>query len=214
MKRTLKISMAVLAAAMLMFATACHKLSEDNQSGSLLIIESIMGHTDSGTTALFLQSDVQDIDSTTKATYVTTDTASVTLNAALKAVDSVTGASQYNNITLTGYKVSYLLPDGTGDPGVTVPATIEESLASVLITVGQSTTLTIPVVLDSAKLAAPLAALVGTTNTLQVNATIEFYGKDLAGHTVSATGNLPIFFADYLDSTSSSSAGRTIKVKK
>lgn len=179
---------------------ACNPLEDDSDSASLLIIEEILGTTAEGTEALFLQSDVQFIDQQTMATSVRSDLAKVTLRASLLDPASITGPSQYNNITLTGYNVTYTLPDGTGVAGTDVPMPIENSLSTVMIEVGKSTTLSVPVVLDTAKLLAPLAALAGTSNVLQVIAVIEFTGEDMIKKPVTAVGNLTIYFADYIDS--------------
>ncbi len=53
------------------------------------------------------------------------------------------------------------------------------------------------VVLESAKLAAPLVGLVGTNTVIETKAKIEIFGHDLTDHQVTATGYLTIYFADY-----------------
>lgn len=180
---------------------ACNSVAKDaSKSPTMLIVQSVLGKTSDGQTAAFLQSDVQDLDFVTAppTAFVVSDTAQITLTASLinPAPD---GASQFNNITLTGYQVSYSLPGGGGVAGVDVPAPIGNSLSTLLVQVGKSVTVPFVVVLDTAKLAAPLAALVGTSNTIQVNALIEFTGQDITGKEVKASGSLAITFADYLD---------------
>lgn len=204
MKKTKQILKLVLIFVAIGSLLSCKKLADDQKSATLLLVQQVLGHTDGGTEALFLQSDVQDVDQTTMAATVLTDTASVTLAAELKAPDSINGPSIYNNITLTGYTISYALPDGTGVAGTDVPLTIENSLSTIMVNVGGTTTISIPVVLDSAKLQPPLAALIGTTNTLQVNATITFTGEDVDHNLVTAVGHLTIYFADYAEAASGS----------
>jgi hypothetical protein len=183
---TLKI-LAVLAG-FLVFA-ACNPVEKSSKSTSMLIVESITGTTIDGKTAMLLESDV----STT-----TSDTASVTLTASLKdPTGGTSGPSQYNDITLTGYTIDYFLPDGTGEAGVTVPASIEGTSSSLLVKIGSSQTVSFVAVLSGAKLVAPLAALVGTTNRLQVVARVTFQGHDGTNHQVEATGQLTIVFGDY-----------------
>jgi hypothetical protein len=183
---TLKI-LAILAGFLVL--TACNPIEKSSKSNSMLIVESITGTTIAGTTAMLLESDVS---------LATSDTAMVTLAAALiDPNQGVSGPSQYNDITLTGYSIDYFLPDNTGDPGVTVPASIEGTSSSLLIKIGESKTVSFVAVLSGAKLVAPLLALAGTTNRLQIVARITFQGHDGTNHPVEATGQLTIVFGDY-----------------
>lgn len=173
----------------LLVLTACNPIEKSSQSNSMLIVESITGTTIDGTTAMLLESDVS---------LSTSDTASITLQAALLAPGTgVTGPSQYNDVTLTGYKIDYFLPDGTGTAGVDVPASIEGTSSSLLIKIGESKTVSFVAVLSGAKLVAPLLGLTGTTTRLQIVARITFEGHDGTNHPIKATGQLTIFFGDY-----------------
>ncbi|MGD1008924.1 MAG: hypothetical protein ABR951_02100 [Candidatus Aminicenantales bacterium] len=190
---TLKI-LAVLAGFLVI--AACNPIEKADKSSSMLIVESITGTLSDGTTtASYLESDVS---------KTTSDTATATLTASLKDPSGgVSGPSQYNNVTLTGYTIDYFLPDGTGVAGVTVPASLDGTCSTLLITIGASSTLTFVAVLNSAKLVAPLAALMGTANRLQVLARITFKGQDGTNHALQATGQLSIIFGDYATSPSS-----------
>ena len=173
----------------LLVLNACNPIEKSSQSNSMLIVESITGTLHDGTTAMLLESDVSPANS---------DAASITLQAALlDPSQSVTGPSQYNDITLTGYTIDYFLPDGTGTPGVDVPASVEGTSSSLLIKIGESKTVDFVAVLSGAKLVAPLSGLVGTTTRLQIVARITFEGHDGTNHPVKATGQLSIFFGDY-----------------
>jgi hypothetical protein len=181
---TLKI-MTVVAG--LLILAACNPIEKTSKSNSMLIVESITGTTIGGTTAMLLESDVS---------LTTSDTATVTLRAAL--IDpAATTPSQYNDITLTGYKIDYTLPDGTGTPGVTVPASTEGTSSSLLISIGSTHTVNFVAVLSAAKLVAPLVGLVGTTSRLEVVAHVTFSGVDGTNHPVEARGQLTIVFGDY-----------------
>ncbi len=182
---TLKI-LAVLAA--LLAVAACNPIAKDAESQSLLIVESIQGKTIAGVTGLILESDV----STTLS-----DSATVTLQAALLNPNSVSGPSQYNDITLTGYTIDYTLPDGTGEPGVTVPSSIEGTSSSLLIKIGDSKTVDFVAVLAAAKVNPPLNAYLGSTTPHQIIAHCTFTGVDGANHPVTGKGQLTIIFADY-----------------
>jgi hypothetical protein len=188
MKTTSSALKILAAVSALLVATSCNPISKGAKSATTLIIQSVMGTTNDGTAANYLESSV---------TSGKPDTATITLEASLIDPNSPTGPSQYNSVTLTGYKINYVLLDGTGDPGVTVPGPISGAISSLQLTVGQSQSLSLIVVLDSAKLLAPLAALAGTTNKLQVNAQITIQGQDMSNNPVQATGVLSIIFGDY-----------------
>ncbi len=193
MKNTTKtLSIIVIASALLLF-TSCNPVENKSKSGSMLMVENIQGTDANGQAASFLQSDVVKSDNT-----VTADTASVTLSAMTLDPNPLLGESQYNDILVTRYTVSYSRTDGRGVPGVDVPYPFEGSL-SVLVKSGSSATFSAVVVREVAKLEPPLLSLVDSRaeGVLQVTARIDFYGKDLASRDVTATGYLAIFFANY-----------------
>jgi len=168
----------------LLVLAACNPIEKTSKSDSMLIVESITGTNAAGTTTNYLESNVS---------ATTADTATATLQAALLEPDA-TSSSQYNSITVTGYQITYTLPDGTGQAGVTVPAPIEGTCSSLLITIGNTVSLDFIAVTSAAKLVAPLSALAGTANQLQVVAHIIFTGHDGTNHPVQATGQLAILF--------------------
>jgi len=172
----------------LLVIAACNPIARDSKSNSILIVEGITGKTIGGTTGLILESDV----STT-----TSDTATVTLQAALLDPTSITGPSQYNDVTLTGYTINYTLPDGTGDPGVTVPASIEGTSSSLLIKIGESKSVDFVAVLAAAKVNPPLNGYQGSTAPHMIVAHCTFTGVDGTNHPVQGKGQLTIIFADY-----------------
>jgi len=178
--------LAVLAA--LLVVAACNPIAKDAKSQSMLIVESITGTTIAGDSGLILESDV----STT-----TSDSATVTLQAALLNPNSVSGPSQYNDVTVTGYKIDYTLPDGTGEPGVTVPSSIEGTSSSLLVKIGESKTIDFVAVLAAAKVNPPLNAYLGSTAPHQIIAHCTFTGVDGTNKPVTGKGQLTIIFADY-----------------
>ncbi len=192
MKKTMNALKVLTAAAAVVVLVGCNPVEKATDSASMLIIESILGYTADGTPAAFLESDVQEIDPITLQPFVQTDTATISLRAELLDPDSILGPSQYNDIMLTGYNVTYT---GTGG----VPVDITGSLSSILCEIGQSTSISLPVVLNSAKLVAPLSGLAGTSNIISAVAEIELIGRDLVNREVRVVGNLTIYFADYLD---------------
>jgi hypothetical protein len=193
MKKVLSISFVL---SVLLILSACNPIEDDSKSSSMLIVESIRGQDSEGNAADYLQSDVE------KEGSVFADIATATLRAETLDPDPILGTSQYNDIIVNRYTVSYSRVDGKNSPGVDVPLPFEGSL-SALIKAGNTTSFSFVVVREVAKLEPPLVGLVDGRGegVLQVIATINFYGKDLAEHAVKATGYLTIYFANYVDTS-------------
>jgi len=180
-----------LAAAVVVLA-GCNTISRDTESSSMIIIQSLTGTTIEGETVAYLQSDVVDSDGLIR---VNNATANIIIR--LVNPDPINGASQFNDVVLTGYRVTYELMTGAGSPGVDVPMPFDGTFSTVLCPVDETTSVPFVVVLEAAKQSAPLAGLVGTTTVLERKAKIEIFGHDLTDHPVTATGYLTIYFADY-----------------
>jgi len=186
--------LAVLPAILML--SACNPLEDDSKSSSFIIIESITGTDIEGKTVSFLQSDVVLANST-----VVADVATTTLQAGLLDPAPILDPSQYNDIILDRYIVSYSRVDGKNRQGVDVPYSFEGSLTQ-LLKIGNSVTFSFVVVREVAKLEAPLFDLVQNRaeGVIEATAKIEFYGHDMVNNKVTATGYLTIFFANYADS--------------
>jgi hypothetical protein len=195
LKRT--IGAAVLLAASFLLIS-CNPVENESQSASLLIVESLTGMDIEGAEGFFLQSDVLIVDPVTGTTSVRADSAKATFRATTLEPAPLLGTSQYNDIQITRYVVTYIRADGRNIEGVDIPYSFEGSL-SALIRIGISAPVSFVIVREVAKQEPPLfnlrAALPG--DILNVTAKVVFYGHDLANKTVRATGMLPIFFANY-----------------
>jgi hypothetical protein len=114
--------------------------------------------------------------------------------------DPLLGPSQYNDIQVTRYVVTYMRADGKNAQGTDVPYSFEGGL-SVLVPIGQSVSVSFIIVREVAKQEPPLLNLTQafTGDVLNITARVDFYGHDLANKNVKATGYLPIFFANYAD---------------
>lgn len=181
--------------------TACNPLENDSRSSSFIVVENISGTTSAGTAVSFLESDVVKVDSSSGAGTVYSDTAAVTLRASLLDPSSAATTSQYNDILLDRYVVSYSRTDGKNREGTDVPYSFEAALSRSL-KVGASTTFAIVVVRDAAKLEPPLVNLAvqpRDEGVIETTAKIEFYGHDVAERAVTATGYLSVRFANYVD---------------
>lgn len=192
MNKTLT-TLKILAVAALAFALgACNTISKETESSSIIILQSITGTTVEGETAAYLQSDVVDQDG-----LVRVNNATANILVRLVNPGSVSGPSQFNDVVLTNYRVTYELPTGPGTPGVDVPMPFDGNFSTVLCQVDETTSVPFVVVLEAAKQSAPLVGLIGTTTVLERRAKIEIFGHDLTDHPVTATGYLTIYFADY-----------------
>jgi hypothetical protein len=196
MKRTkfvLKI-LAILPCVLLMFSC---QIREEHSSNSILLVTEVIGHTDSGDTADFLQSDVFENPPGT----IVADIVSATLEAKLKAPESMgPGPTYQNRIFIHTYRVSYTYVDSLNMATTSVPATFEGRL-SVGIDIDSSASIEFVIVREQAKAALPLSDIITAVpaSLLQVVAQITFYGEDIAGNPVQATGYLTIYFAEYAD---------------
>ncbi len=194
--KTTKPTLRVLAVAAAFLALAgCNNLSREAQSSSMIVIESLTGTTTEGDVVAFLQSDV--LRNGAQGTYVTVDVATANIMIRLINPDPISPPSQFNDVILTNYRVTYELPTSSGTPGADVPLPFDGNFSTVLCPVDESTSVPFAVVLEAAKLAAPLVGLVGTTTVIQSKAKIEIFGHDLTNKPVLATGYLTIYFGDY-----------------
>lgn len=199
--RTARFKAAVLALAALALA-ACNPIENSQQSNSLLVVETLTGLDMTGNEGNLCESDVLFTDSLTGVSTITADLAKASLSAQTLDPNPILGTSQYSDIQLLKYAVTYLRADGKSTPGVDVPYSFEAGITG-LIRVGQLTTVSFVVVREAAKQEIPLLNLRTTTTraeTLEITARIDFYGKDLSGRAVKATGYLFITFADFANS--------------
>ena len=189
-KTTTTLKVLAVAAAFLALA-GCNKISRDAESSSVIIIESLTGTTVDGEDAAYLQSDVLDADGLVRLN-------NATANLVIRLISpNASAPSQFNDVVLTTYRVTYELPTGPGTPGTDVPMPFDGNFSTILCPVDDTTTVPFVVVLESAKQAAPLVGLIGTSTVLERRAKIEIFGHDLSDRQVSATGYLTIYFADY-----------------
>ncbi len=178
-KNSLKI-MAILSAVLLLFS--CNPLENETESASLLVVQDVTGTDIDGSTVNYLQSDVQNIDSSTGQPYITANSAKATLKVSLLNPTPTAESSQYNSVTINRYVVSYSRSDGHDTPGVDLPYSFEGSL-SVQIDIGSTAAIAFIVVREVAKLEPPLINLLQVTEerVLQVTAKVDFYGQDALG---------------------------------
>jgi len=190
----------VLAVSVLILAlAACNPLENNTTSMSQLQIISLLGLDSQGKAQNYVESDILFEDPTTGATSIVADIATVTMTAAMLDPNPINGTSPYANVQLTGYTVTYSRSDGKNTAGVDVPYPIDGGISG-LVEVGSQTSLTFIIVRETAKQEPPLLNILqaGTrAEALTVTARVDFYGHDLTGANVTATGYIPITFANY-----------------
>jgi hypothetical protein len=128
------------------------------------------------------------------------DTGQVVLSLVPKNVGgtaTTTAPSTNNQVTITRYHVNYTRADGRNTPGVDVPYPFDGAVTGT-IPIGTALTLGFELVRIVAKQEPPLAALASTTNVLTIIAYVTFYGQDLVGNAISATGTIQIDFGSFV----------------
>jgi len=120
----------------------------------------------------------------------------VTKNPGTTAVPSA--PSSLNAVTFSRYHVSYRRTDGRAVPGVDVPFGFD-SAATFTVSGEDTSAVAFDLVRVTAKQEAPLRSLASNGNIISTLADVTFYGKDLAGNEVAATGTVGVSFGNFAD---------------
>ena len=179
-------------------AAGCGDVVRQDRSPVSLVIESLTGASGAsgkvGTFTGTLQSDVLTIvdDSPT----IFSDSGQVTMRFVMK--DILTTPSAVNAVTINRYRVTFRRSDGRNTPGVDVPFPFD-SAVTFTIAPGGAVTQALELIRHVAKMEAPLAALQSSPVIISTVADITFFGHDLAGNELSASGSLGIQFGNFAD---------------
>ena len=205
MKNWLKI-LVIVPAVFLLFS--CNPVEDESRSNSILLIVRVEGADIEKNEADFLQSDVVVINQDTGEATVAADSAGVTFAAETLDPAPWLGSSHYQDIVVTDYVVTYTRSDGRNQEGVDVPYSFDGSL-SARVEIGGQTSVSFIIVRAVSKLEPPLVNMATGRGEgeLKTTARIDFYGHDTLGNTVTATGYLTIFFANYITEDDSSEGG-------
>jgi len=187
---------AALLLAAVLAAAACNPIVNDSTSNTLLIIESLTGLDLNGLASNACRSDVLYVDPSTGAASIVADIGTATLSAQPLVPQAILRNSIYEDIHLSKISITYVRADGRNTPGVDVPYPFEAGLSGT-IHVGTLFSLTFTLVREAAKQESPLVQLRYTGETIEADAQVTIYGKDLAGRAVKATGSLPVTFGDF-----------------
>ena len=193
----------ILAVALISYA--CTDVEDNSESASLLTVSEVIGDPgdEGGEVGVPLLSDLCDTaDEDPEFCVVTNDNADVTFDNDFLQIGPGAGfdPSFMNDIVVTQYRVDYVRPNNRNTPGVDVPFGIDGTM-NVRVPVNGSVTVGVLVVRHIAKREPPLSAVTAEgEGILTANAVLKFFGHDIAGRAVTATGFLEVHFADYGES--------------
>lgn len=189
-------------------SASCGSVVRDGRGPVFLVIDLLQGtrgSTDSGTPSGTLLSDVQTLVTspdpcTAQAPCVTVfdDMGQVTLHLAQKDVTSPAGPSSNNQVTITGYRVTFHRADGRNTPGIDVPYGFDGGVTGTVPTNG-TVSLGFELVRHVQKKESPLVQLISSPTIITTIADVTFYGRDLVGNQVSATGSISVNFGNFGD---------------
>ncbi len=202
--------LAVLAALGAVTAS-CGDVARSGRAPVFLVIAS-MGASSGGATggpvSGFLQSDVQRLVTTPAPCTATapcattfSDNGTATFHLALKDIGSVASPaspSSNNQVTITRYRINYRRADGRNTPGVDVPYGFDGG-GTVTVPASGTASLGFELVRHAAKAEAPLVQLITNPTIITTIAEVTFYGKDLVGNEIQASGNIQVDFGNFAD---------------
>lgn len=182
-------------------ASSCGSVVRDGSGTSFLIVNVLEGASGArpdefGGTLL---SDVITVVDDSATLF--NDIGRVSLSLGLKDPGSATSPNvptQNQAITVDRYRVRYVRADGRNTPGVDVPYGFDGAF-TMTVTGGGAATVGFDLVRNTAKQEAPLAALARTPVLLDTIAEVTFFGRDLTGREVSATGRISVTFGNFGD---------------
>jgi hypothetical protein len=138
---------------------------------------------------------------TVSCALVVSDVGQVVLTLVAKNLSTNTAGpsspSTNNEVTITRYHVAYARADGLNTPGVDVPYPFDGAVTGTITVGGGTLTLGFELVRIVAKEEPPLAALVSSPTVLTTIASVTFYGQDLVGNAIQATGTIQIDFGKF-----------------
>jgi hypothetical protein len=173
----------------------------EGRSPVMLVIDSI-AVPQGGVNVGVLKSDVVTIDSTTGQASAFEDLATVNMRLTLKdpGLPTIpTFPTQVNEVQIDRVRIDYVRTDGRNTRGVDVPYPIDGAMTFTVRQAGGSQWFTI--VRAAAKLEPPLVAMAngGGPIVLSTVAEMTFFGRDLRGAAVNASGRMDVHFANWPD---------------
>jgi hypothetical protein len=189
-------------------SVSCGSAVRDGSSPVFLVIDSLQGQRGGpspGPLSGFVNSDV--ISLVTSPAPCTTDApcptvfddpGTVALRLTPKNIDTTTGPTTNNEVTITRVHVEYIRADGRNTPGVDVPFGFDGATTGT-VSAGGLLTLGFELVRHASKQEAPLVQLRSSTAILTTIARVTFIGVDRTGNNIQATGQIQVNFGNFGD---------------
>jgi hypothetical protein len=200
----------IVVAALGAVTASCGDVARNGRAPVYLVIESLAASPGGGssTPSSFLQSDVQTLvtspapcTATQPCPTIYSDSGTATFRLSLKDLGSAAAPaspSPNNDVTLRRYHVSYRRSDGRNVQGVDVPYGFDGA-ATITVPADTSASVGFELVRHAAKLESPLAQLVNNPTIITTIAEVTFYGQDLVGNEIQATGSIQVDFGNFAD---------------
>jgi len=202
--------LAVLSAVAVVSAS-CGDVARSGRAPVYLVIDSlgaVSGGSASTTPSSFLLSDVLRLVTTpdpcttsSPCPTIFDDPGTATFHIALKDIGTTvtpTTPTSNNQVTISRYHVSYHRADGRNTPGVDVPYGFDGA-GTVTVPIGNSASMGFELVRHVAKGESPLVQLVSNPTIITTIADVTFYGQDLVGNEIQATGSIQVDFGNFGD---------------
>jgi len=194
-----KLSSVLLLAGVVIVSVGCSSdVLRQDRSPMLVVIDRLEAASGAeGTSAVFgatLFSDVITVVDNVPTVFA--DNGRVTMRLIPK--DTVAAPSPLNGVTITRYRVTFRRSDGRNTPGIDVPHPFDSAMTFTVPPSGSVAT-TFELVRHVAKADAPLRALRDSGLIISTIADVTFFGRDLAGHELTASGSLGVEFGNFGD---------------
>lgn len=206
-----RVGVGLAALALAVGVGGCGEASRTGRSPVYLVIQNLQGASGADPTKMsgVLYSDVLTLvkasgaGTQTKIPTVFTDSGQATFVLSMKDVGqqgNPTAPEPNNAVTLNRYHVEDERTDGRNAPGVDVPYPFDGGM-TITVSGNDAATGAFEMVRLQAKKEAPLIQLAGDGGAIAINtiAHVTFYGKDVAGNDIQATGTISVNFADWGD---------------
>jgi hypothetical protein len=198
----------ILLAAATAASVSCGSAVRDGSSAVFLVIDTLQGSRggpQNGTLSGFVLSDVlTNVTSPAPCTVaspcptVFDDPGTVALRLAPKNLNTTTGPTTNNEVTINRVHIEYVRADGRNTPGVDVPFPFDGATTGTVPATG-SLTLGFELVRHTAKMEAPLVQLITSPSILTTLAKVTFWGTDRVGNVVSVSGQIQVNFGNFGD---------------
>jgi hypothetical protein len=189
-------------------SVSCGDAVRDGSAPVYLVVDSLQGQRGGpqpGPLSGFVNSDVitnvtspAPCSSQAPCPTVFDDPGSVQLRLTPKDINTTTGPTSNNDVTITRVHVEYIRADGRNTPGVDVPFGFDGATTGT-VAAGGALTLGFELVRHAAKQEAPLVQLRGSTAILTTIARVTFIGVDRTGNNIQATGQIQVNFGNFGD---------------